>query len=411
MDRLHYNEMVENLGRLEQGGYLKNRDIVLFGHCNATEELAGLLLDKGYRVRAILDNNGSKHGTSFRNIEILPPDTITSYRTDNTVVCIAARAYEAMARQLRNLGYMGRVEKLADYNSYAEYSLSENTVGRKIERLKRGLRLLEAAKAKYPGCFRLYCPFAALGDVYYMMSYLPYYLEKRGITQYAVFTVGRSCAQVAFMFGAENVEALSQRDMDEQIQAVLYSGDKGAYIPHQDRPYMTSVYKALYIKKISLEALYKYGVFGLPKNCRPHKPTRLETYGRLNEIPKGRAVILSPHAKSVAGIGYEYWERIARHFEAKGYRLYTNASGEEEILPGTLRLDAPLPQMKSVVERAGTFVGLRSGLCDLLQWADCKKIALYPDCFYSDTRWKMEEIYHLDGWENIVIREGEHNGL
>ena len=64
--------------------------------------------------------------------------------------------------------------------------------------------------------------------------------------------------------------------------------------------------------------------------------------------------------------------------------------------------------MRSVVERAGTFIGIRSGLCDVIREADCRKIALYPDCYYSDTKWKVEEIFHLDTFENIVV---DHNGL
>ena len=62
-----------------------------------------------------------------------------------------------------------------------------------------------------------------------------------------------------------------------------------------------------------------------------------------------------------------------------------------------------LSELQCAAEYAGTFIGIRSGVCDVIREAACRKIALYPDCCYSDTRWKMAEIYHLEDFENIVV--------
>lgn len=403
MDRIHYEEMEQNLDKLLQDASLYGRNIYLFGHCNASEELADLLGKKGWRVRAILDNNVSKQGREYRGIPIVAPAEIMTLDEEQTIVCIAARAYAAMERQLRRMGYGGIIRRLVDYDSYAEYSLSEETVRKRQKRVDRGRELLKAQRVKYPGCYQLYCPFSALGDVYYMMAYLPYFLQKRWIEKYVVFTIGAACAEVAEMFGARHVEAFSQKEMDESIQAVLYNGEEDAYIPHQDRPYVVKLAKALHIKKIPLEMIYKCGVYGLDPDCIPYKPVRLETCKFLDQIVRGRAVVLSPHAKSVAGIPGECWKQIVRFYREKGYQIFTNVAGDERAIEGTVRLEVKLSELQSVVERAGTFIGIRSGLCDVIREADCRKIALYPDCYYSDTRWKMEEIYHLESFENIVV--------
>lgn len=403
MDRQHYDEMTEKLNRLESEGLLAGRQIYLFGYCNATETLVKLLRERAYTIAAVLDNNLSKHGTGYEGVAVCSPETILDSEEAHTIVCIAARAYAAMERQLREMGYAGPVEQMVEYNSYAEYSLSDGTISRKRERVNRGIEQIHAYRGKYSGCFRIYCPFPALGDVYYMMSYLPYFLERKGASEYVIFTVGGACAQVARMFGAERVEILTQKEMDEQIQAVLYTEDASAFIAHHDRPYVQTVYRALYIKKLTLEELYRCGVFGLQETGVPYKPNCLQTYPQLDRIPRGRSVILSPYAKSVTNISSMYWQQVTEYFRDKGYAIYTNVAGEEEPLEGTFPLAAPLSQMQSIAEWAGVFVGLRSGLCDVLKWADCKKIALYPDVYYSDTRWKMEEIYYLDGWENVVV--------
>ena len=125
----------------------------------------------------------------------------------------------------------------------------------------------------------------------------------------------------------------------------------------------------------------------------------------LEQITPGKAVILSPYAKSIANISKIYWKQIVSYYKKKGYQVFTKTAGEEKPLEGTIRLEVRLSELSSIVERAGTFVGIRSGLCDVIREANCKKVVLYPDCYYSDTKWKVEEIFHLDNYENIVVHE------
>lgn len=405
MDKQHYSEMLENLEEFINENDINNKNIYLFGHCNATEVLVDELLKREISVQAIMDNNVSKQGTSYKSISIVNPLEILDENMLNTVVFVVARAYEAMAKQLKQLGYTGNIKKLVDYNSYAEYSLSSETIRSKYERMQRGAKRLENIKLQYPNHFRIFCPFAALGDIYYMMSYLPYFLRERNQTQVVVFTIGNAGTDVVRMFGGVESQVFTQKEMDETIQAVLYLKDSDSYIPHQDRPYVVNLYKALYVKKIHFEIIYKCGVFALPLETKPYKPCHLKKYKDLTNIPYKKSVVLSPYAKSVTNIPMEYWEQIISYYRKKGYSIYTNVTPEEKELYGTKRLETSLDEIQSVVEHAGTFIGLRSGLCDVIKYADCDKTAIYPDAFYSDTKWKMAEIYHLEGWNNIVIGE------
>ena len=120
MDKLHYEEMKSNLNRLIRENHIQDKRIYLFGHCNATEELAKLLLAKGFSVEAILDNNDAKCGKEFLGIPVQTPRTILADKRGQTVVCIVARAYAEMMNQLRCMGYREPVYKLAEYNSFAE---------------------------------------------------------------------------------------------------------------------------------------------------------------------------------------------------------------------------------------------------------------------------------------------------
>ena len=76
MEKQYYQEMKENFKKLKQSGVFQYKKVYLFGHCNATEELAKLLAENGYPAVGILDNNGSKQGRFYQSIPIVSPDTI-----------------------------------------------------------------------------------------------------------------------------------------------------------------------------------------------------------------------------------------------------------------------------------------------------------------------------------------------
>lgn len=405
MEAQYYKEMQESCRELQQNNMLENKNIYLFGHCNATEELAKLLTEKGYSITAILDNSPSKHGKHYQGIPIVPPAAILSEDPDKTIVCIVTRFYEAMHAQLRSLGFTGDIRKLVDYNTYAEYSLSEETIKRKWKRVEHGQSLVEELEKRYPSHFRIFCPFSALGDIYFCMSYLPYFLKKRGKKDYIVCVPGNACAKVVSLFDTCPAIVMEQKELDAAIQAELYMQDENAFIAHQDRPYVVNLSKALYIKKIPLEKIYCCGVFGLPQETKPVAPKRWKEYPELKSIEKNRAVILSPYAKSVTALPVKIWEDIVSDYLGQGYQVFTNVTGDERPLNGTVPISPAICEMKSAVERAGTFVGIRSGMCDVIRTADCRKIALYPDYNYCDTKWKAIDIYEIDGFENIVVKD------
>lgn len=386
-------------------GLLQNKSIYLFGHCNATEQLADKLLEKGYEIAAILDNSEVKQGLEYRGIKIQSPSIIRAVQDDDAVVLIVTRFYEEMKAQLRELGFQGEVVKLLDYNTYAEYSLSEDTIERKRARVNHGIEVIQSVEERHPDCFRIFCPLVALGDVYFCMSYLPYFMQKRGVEKCVVCVASNGCAKVVSLFGQEHIQVLNQYDLDAAIQASLYTRDANAYIAHQDRPYVVNLHKALYVKRIPLEQMYACGVFGLPVGCKPYEPQNWKEYEGLEEIIPNKTVILSPYAKSVTMLPDKVWTDIVEDYSDRGYLIYTNVAGDEQPLRGTRTISPDISQMKSVVERAGTFIGIRSGLCDVIRTAECKKIALYPDYYYCDTKWKAIDMYSIEGFENIVVEE------
>ncbi|MBP5553349.1 MAG: hypothetical protein J6X94_00605 [Lachnospiraceae bacterium] len=412
MDKKLFFEMENNLNILDEEIGLSGKRIFLFGHCSATLELIDLLIEKGLSVTAILDNSDSKLGIVYKGTEVVKPERIMELSgadpENESIVLITSRFYASMQKQLRCLGYIGPIRKIIDFNTYADYSLSEDTIKRMTAREKHGEELTTELIKMHGHVFKVFCPFDALGDVYIMMSYWESFARMRGITNTPVFCVpSRVLSEVIGMFGNYSVEIYEQKELDAMIQAAIYTQDKDSFIAHQDRPYVINLHRALYIKKIPLELIYRCGVFGLPIDTVPSTPEYgLREYNHLNRIPEGKSVVFSPYAKSVTAIDESIWNDAVVFFSGNGYKCFTNVAGYEMPLPGTEALDVPLPEMISVLEKAGTFIGIRSGLCDVVRTAKCNKIALYPDYNYSDTKWKAIDIYSIEGFQNIEL-EGE----
>ena len=403
MDIFHYEEMVSKFTNLLLNNVLDNKRIFIFGHCDASEKLIDLLRINNLEVIGFLDNNASKQNKTFKNVMIYPPNIILEENKSDTIVLIVSRAYNSMCEQLRRIGYKGEIYKLTDYDPYSDNSLSETTIKEKKERLSRGIKLFEELSNKYHNYYRIICPYHSIGDVFYAMSYLPYFLEKKQQKKVVVAVIGDACRKVVEIFGYKCIEVYSWNDMTELVQAVLYKKDCNSFVSHNDKPYVTNVSDILYKKLISFEKMYCCGVYGLPIDTQPFKPSNIKDYKDQYKIKSGKSVILSPYANSVTNLSNTIWLEIVEFYKNSGYNIYTNAVGNEKEILGTKKISLPLDEMQSLVEEAGIFIGLRSGLCDIIKYADCKKIALYSDYYFSKTRWKSIDVFSLDGWENIEV--------
>jgi len=342
----------------------------------------------------------------YRNIPVTPPRLIQSYTYENSVVLIATRFYADMAAQLRQLGYVGEIVQVVEYNSFSEYSLSDETIKRKTERMQRGIETLKQIRERYPAEHLVICPNNALGDVYWAMSFLPAYCEKHSICKVVIVVIGNGCRQVAGMFCAENsIIMINSCEMDELVQAVIYNREVNCVIAHHDRPYTDNIIKWLDKHFLSFIDYYRYAVFGLSKGTQPVLPNRLESFENHRQIPGSQTVILSPYAKSVVDLPDSFWNKIVDEYSRKGLYLYTNIVGDEKPINGTLPLSVPIRQMCSAAEHAGTFIGVRSGLCDVLNTANCRKVVVFPDCYYSTTPYKVADFFALPGWESIIRKQ------
>lgn len=391
-----------------------NKVILVFGYCSASIEIIDWLSAQSICVSGILDNSDERQRCEYKGIKVIRPQDIYQVSrslgkdiNEDFVIFIASRFYESMKSQLRQLGYNGPILKVIDYNTYSDYSLEDTTIESKMKRRLLGDKILHQYTHDTCGRFKVFFPYNALGDVYIAMSYWAIFAKNKQIRDVIFFVLTETLKSIVEMFGEYDVKVVCQKEMDAMVQSSLYCNDKSSYIVHQDRPYVVNLHEALYIKCIPLEQIYCCGIYGLPKETIPQKPSRgLVRYAGLDGIPKRKSVIFSPHAKSVTAIKESVWILAVNYYTRKGYECFTNVVGDEKPLDGTKAISPSILEIQSVVEHAGTFIGIRSGLCDVIRDTKAKKIVLYPDYNYSDTKWKAIEMYKINQFDyNILATE------
>ena len=106
----------------------------------------------------------------------------------------------------------------------------------------------------------------------------------------------------------------------------------------------------------------------------------------------GKTVIISPDANSVTGLPVWFWNSIILELKERGFTVFVNC-GYFNYYRAT---DIFFSYHDSVplLEYAGFFVGIRSGLCDIISSARCEKIIIFPEkqrqVDYSEHRTEME---------------------
>jgi len=391
------------IDELQRSGRLREVVVYAFGHTAATEQIRARLGRYEIALTGILDNNRAKQDSSLHGVPVIPPSAVADVSLPS-VVLIASRFHSEMRQQLLDLGYAGEIIRVG--------KLSIGTDTASGGDISRGARLLDQLRVAHPERHLVLCPFGALGDVYWALAYFPAFAAARWLPPAGVAVVGEGCRQVARLFGHADVHSLTQVEMDDLVGAVVDGGAQDATIAHHDRPYGDGApVRALDERFVAFTDIYRDLVYKLPAQSRPHAPSR-DTLRQARptepswarKIPRGRSVLMAPHAKSVVPVPRSFWEHTAERHVSQGDVVATLVHGHEEPVPGTMALEIPISEMLDAVEHAGTFIGLRSGLCDVVHTARARKIHVFPDAYYSTTPYKVADFFALPGWESVVLQ-------
>ncbi|MCI9078952.1 MAG: hypothetical protein HFH68_08520 [Lachnospiraceae bacterium] len=392
-------EMQENLLKLYKKGIFNSAYIVIFGSNEPAERIVSWLLEKDITPEAMIDNNKLKHGMSYKGIPVESPEKILSKMHDNAVILVASKYYNEMVQQLEVMGYKEEkhIYRIVNMAKGSTSSVTENTFTEKEIEIRKGWDIYKKIIARHGKGIRLFiCPFPALGDVYLVGKYLDLYCKKKNINSYLVTVASGACMEVLSMFGINQTEKLSKEESDSLVQCLIFAGleECNAEILHHRFPYTAGTGVLGNYKNLCFSCHYKYSLFDMDRECTGKIPERqsdaayIDSLFQKNGLIKGKTVIISPYANTSSNLPESFWIKLAREYADKGYTVCTNSCGDEEpAITGTKALTFPIKAAIQAVEAAGTFIGLRSGLCDVISSAKAEKIIIYPDRVYQGGRY------------------------
>lgn len=418
-------EMQEKLLELYKKGIFNNSYVVIFGSNEPAERIVLWLMEHNITPEAMIDNNKMKQGMSYKGIPVESPEKILGKMCDNAVVLVASKYYNEMVQQLAVMGYKEEkhIYRVVNMAKESISSVTEAAFSEKENNIRKGWEIYKKITARYGKETKLFiCPFPALGDVYLVGKYLDLYCQRKDINSYVVTVTSNACLEVLSMFGINQAEKLSKEESDSLVQSLIFTEleECNAEILHHRFPYTAGIGVLGNYKNISFASHYKYSIFGMGTECTGKTPegqagkAYIDSLFHKNGLIKGKTVIISPYANTSSSLPEGFWIKLARDYIEKGYTACTNSCGDgEPAIEGTKAVKIPLKAAIQFVEAAGTFIGLRSGLCDIISSAKAKKIILYPDRVYQGG--KYIDFYSLknmglceDAEEKVV--DGEFQG-
>ncbi|MFU0827260.1 MAG: ADP-heptose:LPS heptosyltransferase [Lachnoclostridium sp.] len=380
-------ELYANLDQLIAKKVLQSKNIIAFGANKPTEKTILYLKARGFSVAGIIDNDRSKIGKKMLGIDIFSPESLRKRYDNNVAVLIASQYYQSMSLQLQSYGYKeGR--DIFQTIMYFNCNILQDCFNQKVSDLKKGSFVYQRITEKYGNdCSIIICPYQGMGDIYFISSYLEAYLQKNHIKKYVLTVIGTTGRRIANMFGIENIEVLSVDDLDCLIDFYRMLDEKGNNIKVLSHNYLHTDILANFERnnRLSWGVMLKQCIMNLSENEPkrepkwPENPENVEKLFQEKGLVKGKTVILSPYANTLARLDDGFWKEVADYYNSKGYVVCTNSMGKEEPpVKGSKAIEFSLEDARLVVEYAGTFIGLRSGLCDVINGAKAKKYIIYP---------------------------------
>ena len=375
----HRKTMLERLQiLLDEGKISEKSKIVIFG----LNEYTGVITEylSAYQVYAVIDNDITKTGKTIHGVPIrLPADILIPYDEACRII-IASGHFKEMAGQLESMGYVLGKNIFIIEERKNQYDDKLERLGLKTEECRRGYQIYCELIKEFPDTYFFYNQ-RATGNTFLLGMHLPDYLKKKHIEKYLVLNVTRGSCRICQLFGLSSIYCGNKEKLDSLWAfARLMEKDKIRFremCPYESK---TNLIKMRAYKGLDFGSIYRNVLYESQWNKKayvvPQKNTDylFDKYG----LKRGHTVVLSPFANTLKDMDKQFWIKLAEIFKKHGYDVCTNCGAHEQEIEGTEAVHAAYDEVIDFVDRAGYFVGIRSGLCDILSSTTGKMAIIYP---------------------------------
>lgn len=369
------------LERFVARGFFKAKTVHLFGVSINTRQIAQLLRLYHVEPVAVVDNDETRQGSYCARLPVISIHEIKDIADKDNIFVICSAYWREMMRQLLSCGVSKKCILLF-------YGKKKKSVLRLMCEAGKGLIIYKKIMHKYGNAPMYLCPYTGTGDVYLIGTFWKSYCEAYHVNRYVFAVISNACKKTASLFNIDNMELLEKkRYVSYLISArMLLPGIVNLKLLNDCWPQIHTNQIEWFrgYKGLHFTYLFRRYVFELPDSVSPVHPVYKNADEALDEIFQkknlvyGRTVVLSPYSNTLADLPDAYWENLAGELSRRGYVVCTNSSGRKEsAVSGTVPVFFSLDIAPQFIEKAGFFIGIRSGFCDIISGCCARKIILY----------------------------------
>ena len=258
----------------------------------------------------------------------------------------------------------------------------------RIKSVVTGRKLLRKLRSQYGKDTFFFFLRGHSGDVYIQMMLIDAYVRQYHITKYQLLGDGEGLSALSTLFLYPNSATLPSVDTRQIQDYYFFTGkqDKSILFPFFWNPRISFNSSRLRLTEgLTFMDTYTEMAFRLKKPFQVRSPVfpalddalrkRLDMRGFL----PGNTILISYDAYSVESeFSDSFWSYIIGELKKKGYKVFINQEESHESSYGADNLFLPYSAIVPALEWGGYFLGVRSGLCDIISTAKCKKVILYP---------------------------------
>ena len=416
-------EAERNLQKLEREGRLEGRKVILFGLSDYSEILYRMLENCGRKVFAVIDNNLARHNTKMEKARVYHTSRFFEKYDDDYIFLIMSGYYDEMKIQLEEQGYIEKIHifKVAEVDrSDLWHAFNDTRLEMHLSDVIEGRKLYKKLVAEYGENIRIILRAThSMGDVYLMSFYIKEYLK---LYDNCLFIFGNeTVAELAKALGFGKVLCLPREHVWALVNFAKVCGLNKLNVEITSMVHFRIFQEMLiYNGKTDLAKYYR-DLFELPGYTKAdiqmiQPQENVDNYFEKYGLKKGKTVILAPNARALPLLEDKFWKLLADRLIQGGYSVCTNVGAVDgEAVQGTVPVFVHIKDMQQFAEKAGIFISLRSGLCDVVGNVNCKKMILYNFGFYSaESAKKLKELYDMkkmgfggELYEYVIGRENE----
>lgn len=393
-------QVKKKLDRLVRAGRLQGKNIYLFGVSDNTRKIIQVLRSYKLEPVYILDNDTAKQHGYCSHILVISIEEVNNLQNEKNLYIGYSQYWREMLNQLQE-------KKVKKENILMLYK--GETLWQNLGYAWRGKKVYEKLIKKYGNIPIFLCPYTGTGDIYLIGTFWKQYLKQEKINNYVFLVINKACEKTAMLFDIKNTEVLEQKiESTYLIQYHMLCPEKAKIKILNDSWLKIHVDPLKWFrgfKGLNFKELFRKFVFELPDTARPEAPVLKETEELIeesfhkNDLQVGNTVVLSPYSNTLADLPDVFWNKLVEELKKEGFSVCTNGNGDTEpALKGTSCVFVPLHRAPQWIEKAGYFIGVRSGFCDIISASKAKKIILY------DAR---ERFFNCSAYEYFNLKDME----